>query len=312
MTPRYQIERLALAGHHRDDLADVRSCGRRRDAGAKVAPSARQLSLEDRRAVARASVDVLELALDRGLGGERPARSYWPALRTLTGEARAWRTRAVVRASLLKHDQQRRGSSDREPAHWSASSRRRRSRSRSRGQGPAWPRDGSGRIVPYASRGRMTRPSVRVIPLLLRPRRLLALARGRRRCGEAKVVEAAQSDPIASARRGLFYERCGGLPHARRRGRARAPRPRSTDRERKDGPNFNQRKETVEQVLYAIRNGGFSGAIMPQNIVIGEDAGRRRVPRQLLRQTPSAPKPQRSAPGSCRATPSSQRGGCEP
>ena len=38
------------------------------------------------------------------------------------------------------------------------------------------------------------------------------------------------------------------------------------------GPNFNIRKEKVEQVLYAIRNGGFSGAIMPENIVVGEDA----------------------------------------
>jgi hypothetical protein len=25
-------------------------------------------------------------------------------------------------------------------------------------------------------------------------------------------------------------------------------------------------------VIYAIRNGGFSGAIMPQNIVVGDDA----------------------------------------
>jgi len=39
-----------------------------------------------------------------------------------------------------------------------------------------------------------------------------------------------------------------------------------------NGPNFNIRKENVEQVLYAIRNGGFSGAIMPQNILVGEDA----------------------------------------
>jgi mono/diheme cytochrome c family protein len=44
------------------------------------------------------------------------------------------------------------------------------------------------------------------------------------------------------------------------------------DRERVDGPNFNTRKEEVDQVLYAIRNGGFSGAIMPQNIVVGKDA----------------------------------------
>jgi mono/diheme cytochrome c family protein len=44
------------------------------------------------------------------------------------------------------------------------------------------------------------------------------------------------------------------------------------NRVRTAGPNFNIRKENVEQVLYAIRNGGFSGAIMPQNVVLGDDA----------------------------------------
>lgn len=44
------------------------------------------------------------------------------------------------------------------------------------------------------------------------------------------------------------------------------------DKERTDGPNFNVRKETVANVLYAIHNGGFSGAIMPENIVTGPDA----------------------------------------
>jgi mono/diheme cytochrome c family protein len=39
-----------------------------------------------------------------------------------------------------------------------------------------------------------------------------------------------------------------------------------------NGPNFNIRKENAEQVLFAIRNGGFSGAIMPENIVVGGDA----------------------------------------
>ena len=42
--------------------------------------------------------------------------------------------------------------------------------------------------------------------------------------------------------------------------------------ERTNGPNFNIRKEAPEQVLYAIRNGGFSGAIMPANIVTGKEA----------------------------------------
>lgn len=44
------------------------------------------------------------------------------------------------------------------------------------------------------------------------------------------------------------------------------------DRVRTNGPNFDFRKENAEQVLYAIRNGGFSGAIMPENVVVGSQA----------------------------------------
>jgi mono/diheme cytochrome c family protein len=44
------------------------------------------------------------------------------------------------------------------------------------------------------------------------------------------------------------------------------------DRLRTNGPNFDFRKENVEQVLYALRNGGFSGAIMPENILVGQNA----------------------------------------
>ncbi|HET9199264.1 MAG TPA: c-type cytochrome [Solirubrobacterales bacterium] len=42
--------------------------------------------------------------------------------------------------------------------------------------------------------------------------------------------------------------------------------------ERTQGPNLNQRTETFDDALFAIQNGGFSGAIMPQNIVVGEEA----------------------------------------
>jgi len=42
--------------------------------------------------------------------------------------------------------------------------------------------------------------------------------------------------------------------------------------ERTNGPDFDQRKEQSDDVLFAIRNGGFSGAIMPANIVVGEEA----------------------------------------
>ncbi len=42
--------------------------------------------------------------------------------------------------------------------------------------------------------------------------------------------------------------------------------------ERTQGPNLNQREESYDDALFAIQNGGFSGAIMPQNIVVGEEA----------------------------------------
>ncbi len=41
---------------------------------------------------------------------------------------------------------------------------------------------------------------------------------------------------------------------------------------RVQGPNLDGRRETHDDALYAIRNGGFSGAIMPQNIVLGTEA----------------------------------------
>jgi mono/diheme cytochrome c family protein len=41
---------------------------------------------------------------------------------------------------------------------------------------------------------------------------------------------------------------------------------------RTQGPNLNQRTESYDDALFAIQNGGFSGAIMPQNIIVGEEA----------------------------------------
>ncbi len=69
----------------------------------------------------------------------------------------------------------------------------------------------------------------------------------------------------------LFHQRCSGchtLQAAGTHGSATSIKYRL----RTNGPNFNNRKEQYEQVLYAIRNGGFSGAIMPQNLAVGEDA----------------------------------------
>jgi mono/diheme cytochrome c family protein len=69
----------------------------------------------------------------------------------------------------------------------------------------------------------------------------------------------------------LFVARCSGC-HTLAKVGTQGSATKVRDRERVDGPNFNTRKETVDNVLYAIRNGGFSGAIMPENIVVGKDA----------------------------------------
>ncbi len=69
----------------------------------------------------------------------------------------------------------------------------------------------------------------------------------------------------------LFVERCSGC-HSLGAVGAEGGALKVKDRERVDGPNFNVRKEDRDSILYAIRNGGFSGAIMPQDIVVGKEA----------------------------------------
>jgi mono/diheme cytochrome c family protein len=66
----------------------------------------------------------------------------------------------------------------------------------------------------------------------------------------------------------IFAERCSGC-HSLEAAGAQGTGNRST---RNQGPNLNQREESFEDTLYAIENGGFSGAIMPQNIVVGDEA----------------------------------------
>jgi mono/diheme cytochrome c family protein len=80
-----------------------------------------------------------------------------------------------------------------------------------------------------------------------------------------------ETDPVVLRGAELFSERCSGchtLGAAGTQGGATSIK----DRERSDGPDFDLRAETKGAVLYALRNGGFSGAIMPQNIAVGEDA----------------------------------------
>jgi hypothetical protein len=70
----------------------------------------------------------------------------------------------------------------------------------------------------------------------------------------------------------LFNQRCSGchtLSYAATNGSAPNPRVATFI----SGPNFNVRCERpITRVMYAIINGGFSGAYMPQNVVVGQDA----------------------------------------
>jgi mono/diheme cytochrome c family protein len=89
-------------------------------------------------------------------------------------------------------------------------------------------------------------------------------------CGEE--IEVAESDPMREGAV-LFRERCSGCHTLDAAGsRGSKPEGELEAGERTNGPNFNEREESKDDVLYAIRNGGFSGAIMPANIVVGEDA----------------------------------------
>ena len=85
-------------------------------------------------------------------------------------------------------------------------------------------------------------------------------------CG-SEGLSVSEEDPTYEGA-ALFAERCSGC-HTLTAAGAQG----SSNRDlRPQGPDFDQREESYEDVLYAIRNGGFSGAIMPQNIVVGEDA----------------------------------------
>lgn len=98
---------------------------------------------------------------------------------------------------------------------------------------------------------------------------LFGLAAGLASCG-TQGIQIPKSSPYY---RGavLFRDHCSGC-HSLAVVGAEGSATSIKDRLKTNGPNFNERKENVEQVLYAIRNGGFSGAIMPENIVVGDDA----------------------------------------
>jgi mono/diheme cytochrome c family protein len=86
-------------------------------------------------------------------------------------------------------------------------------------------------------------------------------------CGEHGIQVSKDSPDYAGA--AIFDENCAGC-HTLNAAGSEGSATQIGSTELKDGPNFNERRETVEDVVYAIENGGFSSGPMPQNIVTGE------------------------------------------
>jgi cytochrome c551 len=121
-------------------------------------------------------------------------------------------------------------------------------------------------VIPIMISARMSRPFKVLITSASIA--VVAVAAG---CGTQKI-NVPQSDPNNLAGAVLFSQRCSGchtLSYAATHGSAANPRTAQFN----NGPDFDVRCERpVTRVLYAIVNGGFSGAIMPANVVVGQDA----------------------------------------
>src|SRR3954469_523665 len=97
---------------------------------------------------------------------------------------------------------------------------------------------------------------------------LLAAVLGLSACGFGKEkLAVSESDPNYNGAV-LFATHCSGCHTLSAAGTQGS----GNRGERTQGPNLNQREESFDDALFAIQNGGFSGAIMPQNIVVGDEA----------------------------------------
>jgi mono/diheme cytochrome c family protein len=104
------------------------------------------------------------------------------------------------------------------------------------------------------------------VRLLLALISCLGIAAALSACG-SEGIGVAEDDPGYEGAV-LFAERCSGCHTLSVAGTQGS----GNNTLRNQGPNFDQRQVNYEDALFAIRNGGFSGAIMPQNIVVGDDA----------------------------------------
>lgn len=101
---------------------------------------------------------------------------------------------------------------------------------------------------------------------------LIAVAAFASGCG-SEGISVPKNDKVAYQGAQLFAENCAGCHTIAAAGtHGSKPKGEINTKDRTNGPNFDQRKESYESSLTAIRQGGFSGAIMPGNIVTGDDA----------------------------------------
>jgi mono/diheme cytochrome c family protein len=100
---------------------------------------------------------------------------------------------------------------------------------------------------------------------LLMPLAIVAAALAVTACGTDSVsVTSSDSEEGAI----IFAEHCGGC-HTLTPAGTQGSGNRAL---RVQGPNLDQRAVAYDDALFAIHNGGASGAVMPQNIITGEDA----------------------------------------
>jgi mono/diheme cytochrome c family protein len=97
----------------------------------------------------------------------------------------------------------------------------------------------------------------------------LAAAVGVSACGSQGIAVAKSSPYYQGAV--IFLDHCSGC-HTLSVVGAEGSATSVQNRLRTNAPNFNARAESVQNVLFALANGGFSGQVMPENIVVGAQA----------------------------------------
>jgi mono/diheme cytochrome c family protein len=123
---------------------------------------------------------------------------------------------------------------------------------------------------------------------------LVAAALGLAACGFGSEGIAVSEDDPNHAGAELFATHCSGCHTLSAAGTQGS----GNRGERTQGPNLNQRSESYDDVLFAIQNGGFSGAIMPQNIVVGDEAEAvsKFVAKYAGEEAESSPRPGETSP----------------